>query len=71
MAQAQTGDIVKVHYEGTLDGGIVFDSSEGREPLEFTLGEKQVIPGFENAVAGMEPDESKTVNIPRMLATTR
>jgi len=64
MAQAKTGDKVKVHYEGTLEDGVVFDSSEGREPLEVMLGEKQVIPGFENAVVGMEPDESKTINIP-------
>ena len=64
MAQAQTGDKVKVHYEGTLEGGVIFDSSEGREPLEVTLGEKQVIPGFENAIVGMEPEESKTIHIP-------
>ena len=64
MAQAQTGDKVKVHYEGTFEDGMVFDSSEGRDPLEFTLGENQVIPGFENGVVGMEPEEAKTVNIP-------
>lgn len=64
MAQAQTGDTVQLHYTGTLADGSVFDSSAGREPLEFTLGAQQVIPGFENAVAGMEVGETKTVNIP-------
>jgi len=57
-------DKVQVHYKGTLNDGQIFDSSEGREPLEFTLGEGQVIPGFENAIVGMEVEETKTVNIP-------
>lgn len=64
MTQAKTGDTVKVHYTGTLDDGTVFDTSAEREPLEFTLGEKQMIPGFENGVLGMKVDESKTVTIP-------
>ena len=64
MAQAQTGDTVKLHYTGTLADGTVFDSSEGRDPLEFTLGANQVIPGFEKAVAGMNPGDTRTVNIP-------
>lgn len=64
MTQAQTGDKVKLHYTGSLQDGSVFDTSQGRAPLEFTLGENQVIPGFENAVLGMAPGESKTVNIP-------
>ena len=64
MTQAKAGDTVKLHYKGMLNDGTVFDSSEGREPLEFTIGQNQVIPGFENAVSGMEPGESKTVNIP-------
>ena len=64
MTQAQSGDKVKLHYTGTLQDGSVFDSSEGRDPLEFTLGANQVIPGFENAVVGMTPGDSKTVNIP-------
>ncbi|MBV9775230.1 MAG: FKBP-type peptidyl-prolyl cis-trans isomerase, partial [Gemmatimonadetes bacterium] len=55
MAQAKDGDTVRVHYTGTLDDGSAFDSSQGREPLEFTLGEGQVIPGFEEAVRGMSP----------------
>jgi len=64
MAQAKSGDTVQVHYTGTLSDGSTFDSSEGREPLEFTLGEGGVIPGFENAVIGMAVEESKEVLIP-------
>jgi len=64
MAQAKSGDTVQVHYTGTLSDGSTFDSSEGREPLEFTLGEGGVIPGFENAVIGMAVEESKEVTIP-------
>jgi peptidylprolyl isomerase len=63
MAQAQKGDVVKVHYTGKLDDGTVFDSSKDREPLEFQLGEDRLIPGFESAVAGMNAGESKTVKI--------
>ena len=61
---AQSGDTVKIHYTGTLDDGSVFDSSEGRAPLGFTLGSGQVIQGFDDAVTGMEIGESKTVRIP-------
>jgi peptidylprolyl isomerase len=64
MAQAKKGDTVKVHYTGKLDDGTVFDTSAEREPLEFTLGEKQIIPGLEDGVVGMEVDESKTIKIP-------
>ncbi len=63
MAQAKTGDTVKVHYTGKLDDGTIFDTSADREPLEFTIGEKQLIPDFEQAVAGMEPGESKSIQI--------
>jgi len=63
-AQAKNGDIVEVDYTGTLENGTVFDTSEGREPLKFTLGEGQMIPGFEQAVLGMKVGESKTVTIP-------
>jgi peptidylprolyl isomerase len=63
-AQAQNGDIVQVDYTGTLENGTVFDTSEGREPLEFTLGQGQMIPGFEQAVLGMKVGETKTVTIP-------
>ena len=64
MSQARSGDTVKIHYTGTLDDGTQFDSSSGREPLQFTLGSGQVIPGFEKAVEGMTVGDSKTVNIP-------
>ncbi len=64
MAQAKAGDKVKVHYTGTLNDGTVFDSSVERDPLEFTLGEGQVIPGFEEAVMGMEPGATKTITLP-------
>ena len=63
MSQAKQGDNVKIHYKGTLDDGTEFDSSEGREPLEFELGSGQVIPGFDNAVDGMTVGESKNVRI--------
>lgn len=63
-AQAKDGDTVKVNYTGMLADGTVFDTSEGREPLEFTLGQGQLLPGFEKTVIGMKAGESKTVNIP-------
>lgn len=58
------GSIVSVHYRGTLDDGIEFDSSEGCDPLEFTIGSGQVIPGFEAAVTDLAPGETATVTIP-------
>lgn len=66
MSQVKIGDTVRVDYTGTLEGGEIFDSSigEGREPLQFTLGEGQVIPGFENGVLGMSVGDSKKVFIP-------
>jgi len=64
MAQAKQGDTVKIHYTGKLHDGTVFDSSEGRDPLSFTIGNGQVIPGFEDAVRGMAKDEKKNVTIP-------
>ncbi|SDB40550.1 FKBP-type peptidyl-prolyl cis-trans isomerase 2 [Desulfonatronum thiosulfatophilum] len=64
MTQAQTGNNVKVHYTGRLDNGQVFDSSAERDPLEFTLGQGQLIPGFEKAVSGMQVGDKKTVTIP-------
>jgi len=64
MAQAKHGDTVKVHYKGKLEDGTVFDSSESREPLEFTIGEGKIIHGFEQAVVGMSPGESKTEKVP-------
>ena len=62
--QAKDGDTVQVHYTGTLADGTVFDSSIEREPLEFTIGSGQLIPGFENAVLGMKVGGKKTVTIP-------
>jgi len=64
MTQAKEGDSVKIHYTGSLDDGTVFDSSAGREPLGFTIGDGKVIPGFEEAVIGMSRGEKKNVNIP-------
>jgi peptidylprolyl isomerase len=64
MPQAKQGDTVKVHYTGKLDDGTVFDSSQEREPLEFTIGTGTIIPGFEQAVIGMSPGELKTEVIP-------
>lgn len=64
MDQAKQGNTVKVHYTGKLADGKVFDTSEGKEPLEFKLGEKQVIPGFEEMVVGMQPGESRSGKIP-------
>ena len=63
MAQAKNGDTVKIHYTGKLGDEEVFDSSTNQEPLEFKLGEGKIIPGFEEAVVGMAPGESKTVKI--------
>lgn len=64
MTNAKLGDNVRVHYTGKLDDGSVFDSSEGRDPLTFTVGSGQVISGFETAVSGMEIGERKEVRIP-------
>ncbi len=64
MEKAKVGDTVRVEYTGKFEDGEVFDSNKGREPLEFTLGEGKIIPGFEKAVVGMEVDEEKTVKIP-------
>lgn len=64
MQNVKEGDKVKVHYEGRLNDGTTFDSSEGRQPLEFEVGSGSVIPGFDSGVKGMEVGEKKTVNIP-------
>ena len=64
MAEATSGDTVRIHYTGTLDDGSTFDSSRERDPLEFKLGSGQVIAGFDAAVEGMTVGEAKTVNIP-------
>jgi len=64
MRQVKNGDIVKVHYQGRLTDGTEFDSSQGREPLEFEVGSGTVIKGFEEGVMGMEVGAKKTLEIP-------
>ncbi|NBD28643.1 MAG: peptidylprolyl isomerase [Alphaproteobacteria bacterium] len=64
MTQVKAGDTVAIHYTGTLTSGETFDSSEGREPLEFTVGSGQIIPGLDNAVPGMTVGDKKTVEVP-------
>ena len=64
MTQAKKGDTVKVNYTGKLQNGTIFDTSENRDPLQFTIGQGQVIPDFEEAIVGMTPGESKTFDTP-------
>ena len=64
MAQAKSGDTVKVHYTGKLDDGTVFDSSRERDPIEFEIGAGQIIPGFENGIIGMKVSDTKSIVIP-------
>jgi len=64
LSKVEDGNTVKVHYTGTLKDGSVFDSSAEREPLEFKLGEGQLIPGFEKAVIGLEEGDKTNVDIP-------
>lgn len=61
---AKNGDTVRIHYTGRFENGEIFDSSVGSQPLEFELGTNQVIPGFEQAVLGMQSGDKKTVTIP-------
>lgn len=63
MQQVKSGDKVKVHYHGKLRSGETFDSSQGREPLEFTVGSGQVIKGFDQGVMGMQVGDKRTVEI--------
>lgn len=63
MTQVKQGDTVRIHYTGTLTSGETFDSSEGRDPLEFTVGSDQIIPGLDAAMPGMEVGEKKTVEV--------
>lgn len=65
MSQVKQNDTVKVHYTGKLKDGQVFDSSEGKEPIEFTLGQGQLIPGFEKGLIEMKVNEKKTITIPK------
>ena len=64
MQQVKHGDKIKVHYHGKLTSGETFDSSPGREPLEFEVGSGMVIKGFDDGVTGMKVGEKKTINIP-------
>lgn len=64
MQQVKSGDKVKVHYHGKLTTGETFDSSEGRQPLEFEVGSGMVIKGFDAGVTGMTVGEKRTINIP-------
>ncbi len=64
MSQVKENDTVKVHYTGKLSNGQVFDSSLDREPLEITLGQGMLIPGFEKGVVNMKVNEKKTITIP-------
>lgn len=63
MAKAKAGDRVRVHYTGTLKDGTVFDSSVDQDPIEFIIGEGEVIEGFDKAVTGLEPGQSVTTEI--------
>ena len=63
MKEARVGDLVSVHYTGKLVSGEVFDSSRNREPLEFKLGNRELITGFEAGVVGMKPGESKSLTL--------
>ena len=64
MNQVKEGDNISLHYTGTLDDGTVFDSSDGREPLSFTVGSGEVIQGFDEGVRGMEVGETRDISIP-------
>lgn len=64
MEQVKDGDTIQIHYRGRLEDGTVFDSSEGRQPLEFEVGSGSVIPGFDEGVKGMEVGDKKTIHIP-------
>jgi peptidylprolyl isomerase len=64
MTQAKSGDTVRIHYTGTLKSGEVFDSSEGRDPLEFELGSGMIITGLDQAIQGMVTGEKKVADIP-------
>lgn len=63
MAEAKSGDTVRISYTGKLDDGSIFDSSKGKEPLEFTIGNNRLIQDFETSVIGMKPGQSKTIQI--------
>ncbi|SFE54996.1 FKBP-type peptidyl-prolyl cis-trans isomerase [Roseivivax sediminis] len=64
MTEVKAGDTVLIHYTGTLTDGSTFDSSEGRDPLEFTVGSGQIIPGLDKALPGMTVGDKKSVEVP-------
>lgn len=64
MTEVKSGDTVSIHYTGTLADGTTFDSSQGRDPLQFTVGSGQIIPGLDKALPGMSIGDTKTVNVP-------
>lgn len=64
MTQVKSGDTVRIHYTGTLADGSQFDSSDGRDPLEFAVGSGQIIPGLDKAIPGMQVGDKKTVEVP-------
>jgi len=68
MSQVKSGDTVRIHYKGTLTDGTVFDSSEGRDPLEFAVGSGQIIPGLDKAIPGMAVGDTKRVEVGMMEA---
>ena len=68
MTAAKEGDTVRIHYTGTLKDGQVFDSSEGRDPLEFEVGSGMIIPGLDKAIPGMTVGDKKTVEVPALEA---
>lgn len=64
MTAVKAGDTVRIHYTGTLQDGTTFDSSQGRDPLEFTVGSGQIIPGLDKALPGMAVGDTKSVEVP-------
>jgi peptidylprolyl isomerase len=64
MTEIKSGDVVRIHYTGKFTDGTPFDTSDGREPLEFTVGAGQIIPGLERNIAGMQAGEKQTVTVP-------
>jgi peptidylprolyl isomerase len=64
MTEVKAGDTVRIHYTGTLEDGSKFDSSEGRDPLEFAVGQGQIIPGLDKAIPGMKVGDKKQVTVP-------
>jgi FKBP-type peptidyl-prolyl cis-trans isomerase 2 len=68
MTHVKAGDTVRIHYTGTLNDGTTFDSSEGRDPLQFEVGSGQIIPGLDKELPGMAVGDKKSVNIPAVEA---